>query len=252
MGHLGCHCGTISSVSVSFGTKYYAACGGKNVKVLDTTKEEEIKFHLDHYSGVWVPPEHEVRKLHEFLKDKGPSFKEVVRGMYDGIIEKCSDKPLWIMSDVINYDAPERNPNSSGNEFIGGAALYEVFGRTRDFAQHLVDNKIGFIMASPIVQNPSHRSKRNYSLNQGWIWIPPKQLDRAINVATRVGDDQFPTQKKWIATVGEDLGIADPDTVLKQVLETGSFPQPPKQSSRFSRQRGRDGRFLPLPKIRAA
>lgn len=243
---LGCHCNSISGVSATFGNRYYAANEGHNVEVLDTTKEKQFAYIRGEYSyDKPQSPLVEINKVVQYLKDKKFAFEDIAPEAYPEIIEKCKNYPLWVMSDVINYEAPARTP------VLGSNVVFETFGSTGAFVKYLIDNKIGYIMASPIVQNPSHRSKTNYSLNQGWFWIPPKHLDRALNVGKYYGTEQFPSKKEWIETVGKDLGfmgIEHPEKVLKSVLNTGAFPK----ETRFPLKRGSNGRFLSKPNISAA
>lgn len=241
---LGCHCGYIAGVSASFGSGFYAANKGKNVEVLDIEKEKPIKYQQN-WDGVAVVPVEESKKVMKYLQSIKFTFEDTGKTGYPDIVEKCSGFPLWIMSDVINRSAPARKGLTT---LLGSDSEYEVFGHTSDFAKYLIDNKIGYVMASPIVQNPSHRSKTNYSLNQGWFWIPPTHLKRAINVSSMHGEDQFPNKEDWAAIVGVDLGLDTSDAILAQAFNDGIFPQ----DNRFKQRRGANGRFLPTPRISAA
>jgi len=246
---LGCHCGSLNGVSANFGNRYYAAIS-KNVEILDTTKEKPIRYVRDYYSEHPCTPKDEIVKVVEYLKEKKVQFADIAGpDALNQLVEKCSNYPVWVMSDVINYEAPARKPAATS----GYDVIYEMFGSTGDFAKYLIDNKVGYIMASPIVQNPSHRAKNNYSLNQVWFWIPPKHLERAIDVGNVYGDAEFPSKEKWLKTVGGDLGIPEPEKVLEAVLNKGVFPERKPEEVRFRRQ-GRDakGRFLPFPNISEA
>lgn len=218
---IGCHCGSISGVQAYFGNSYYAACGGRNIEVLDKEKEKQFRYSRDDYNEMWKPPKEELDKVIAHFKEVDLKFSDICVAAYPQIVEKCKSVPLWVMSDVINYDAPVRKiPTGS----MGKDILYEAYGSTREFAKYLIDNKIGYMLASPIVQNPSHRVEKNYSLNQAWFWVHPAHLIRSIDVAEAHGADQFPSQEQWIKTVGEDLDIKDSE-VLKSVLNTGVFPE---------------------------
>jgi hypothetical protein len=227
---LGCHAGSISGVTASFGNSYYAANEGKNIFVLDTKKEKQFPFVRVDYGSTAPPPE-EHRNVVQHLKKINLKFTDFGEDIYLDIIKKCSYTPLWVMSDVINMNAPARKTA------LGGGVSYEMFGSTRDFAKYLIDNKIGYVLSSPIIQNPGHRSDSNYSLNQGWFWIPPDHLKRAINAAEVYGDDNFPSQEAWIETIRGDLGASSGADILKTVLNDGVFPEPVKVF------RGSDGRF---------
>jgi hypothetical protein len=193
-----------------------------------------------------LPPIEETKKVIEYLRSLKLKFTDISDSAYPNIVEKCKNYPLWVMSDVINYEAPVRKIS------YGIEIMFELFGSTGDFVTYLIDNKIGYVLASPIVQNPTHRSTTNYSLNRGWFWIPPAHLARAIDVAEAYGDDKFPSERDWAETVGYDLryskGNIKTEVVLKAVLNDGVFP---KTEKRF-RHRDRNGQFLPEPKISAA
>jgi hypothetical protein len=219
VGTLGCHCGSISGVTASFGTLYYAANNGRNVEVLDTTKEPQFRFQGSGGYGTAAPPEKELTKVRDYLRNSNVTFNDLSELAYPQIVQNCSALPLWLMSDVINYEAPARKVQPTSANII-----YEVFGHTSDFAKYLIDNKIGYMMASPIVQNPSHRSSINYSLNQGWIWIPPNHLNRAVNVGKTYGSRKFPNKETWIKTIGTDIGKENEEDILKAVFNDGVFP----------------------------
>lgn len=247
---LGCHCGSISGVSANFGSGYYAANGGRNVEVLDSTKEEPIVYTQMPYSATMGPPKSEINKVLAHLKAIKLTFADIAADGYKEIAAKCKSLPLWVMSDVINYEAPARKP--LGSPMLEDA-VFEMYGHTADFAKYLIDNKIGYVMSSPIVQNPAHRMKTNYSLNQGWFWIPPNHTERAVDVASSSGDDLFPSKEDWIKKVGADLAIVDDitgDITLRTVFNSGTFPD----TKRFKRERarGRNGQFLPEPHIKEA
>ncbi len=229
---LGCHCGSINGININFGSRYHAANNGKNVEVLDTTLEKQIAYRKDGYTSVWVTPQSEIKKVIEYLVKINLSFKDFDSNIFEDVVKKCENVPLWILSDAINYEAPARK-----GPYDPISSEYLAIARTRDFAKYLIDNKIGYVMASPIVQNPAHRSIKNYSLNQGWFWIPPKHLERAVNVASVYGDDKFPKKDKWAETIAADLNTI-PDKVFKEVFDEGEFPE----TSCFLRRR-KDGRF---------
>lgn len=230
-GSLGCHCGTISGVNLSFGGRYNQANHGKDIEVLDTTKEPQFEYRRDVFTNNWAPPSDEKLKVHEFLKKLKLKFEDFGAEVYIKLIEQCKNLPLWVMSDVINKEAPQRKIKGPTGDSI-------VFGSTRGFAKYLIDNKIGYMLASPIVQNPSHRMVGNYSLNQAWFWIPPQHISRSINVAKIYGANQFLDKKDWSEIVGKDLCIPK-DEVFKAVLESGVFPEP-----RF--KRSANGRFAKI------
>lgn len=219
---LGCHAGSISGVSASFGSGYYAANNGRNVEVLDTTKEKPLIYSREEYTGNQCPSKAEISKVGKYLRDIDFEFSSIYEDAYKEIIDKCGACSLWVMSDVINSEAPARKVRSDIGG--GGTPVYESFGTTAGFAKYLIDNKIGYMLASPIIQNPSHRLKNNYSLNQAWFWIPPQHLLRAIDTARVYGEEKFPSKEDWIKTVGTDLGIESAEDVLKAVLNDGVFP----------------------------
>lgn len=256
---LGCHCGTISGITAGFGNHYYAANAGKNIQVLDTKLEPPIRYKREQYSSYWVTPPGETRKVLDYLRTQNLKFSDIAGSGngYDTLIESLSQHPLWVMSDVINYEAPARKPKFAA--VFGGSeeiTEYEVFGTTADFAQYLIDKKIGYVMASPVIQNPLHRSSHNYSLNRGWFWIPPKHLERAIDVAEVYGEDQFPSRETWLKTIKQDLAnysvpgtpVPEDKEVMNLVLNDGVFPAVER---RFARKRDERGRFV-APNINEA
>lgn len=230
---LGCHCGSIAGVTASFGNNYYGANNGRNIKVIDTKNEKQITYSARDYDYS-SPPADEIAKVTKHFKDINLKFTDIAKDAYKSIVDKCNNLPLWAMSDVINYRAPARTPKMASTDIV-----YEMYGSTGEFAQYLIDNKIGYVMATPIIQNPNHRSKTNYSLNRGWFWIHPNHLARAIDVANVYGEDQIPTKEDWMKTVGYDLGLKTPEDVLKATLNDGVFPE----SVGVFKNRGSDGRF---------
>lgn len=226
---LGCHCGSIQGVNAVFGSQYHAANNGKNVEVLDTTKEKQIVYIKVNglYDNYHTIPKEETDKIVQYMRDTKLKFSDIAEEGLPQLAQKCSNLPLWVMSDVINHEALVRRPKSGVHDFI-----YEVFGSTAQFAKYLIDNKIGYIIASPIVQNPTHSSKTNYSLNQVWLWIPPGHLPRALNVTTVYGEEKFPSIDSWITTIGQDLGLSTKEDVIKNVFDGGVFPS---EESRFKR-----------------
>lgn len=217
-GYLGCHCGTITGVFASFASSYSAANGGKNIEIMDASKEAPIKYTRDVYGGYYVAPSAEVSLVKKHLDKLKLTFADIGEGAYESIVEKCKRVPLWMMSDVINAEAPARKA-------LLTSVSFEMFGSTAQFAKYLIDTKCGFVMASPIVQNPGHRMGGNYSLNQGWFWIPPQHLSRSVNVARSHGRELFPPREKWLAQVGADLGLEQHKDILKSVFNTGRFPK---------------------------
>lgn len=256
--HLGCHCGTITGVVATFGGGYSAGNNGRNIEVMDTSIEPQFRFTKNKYTGNSEPPAQEIAKVLKYLRNKKFDFQDIVENGYDALAQKCSNYPLWVMSDAINYGAPAKAPPPMFTEKDDFCS----YGRTADFAKYLINNKIGYVMASPIIQNPTHRVMGNYSLNQGWFWIPPKHIERAIDVAEVHGETLFPSQEDWIKRVGGDIAISrgeingNPiimvprdEEVLKAVFNTGVFPTVEK---RFTRKRSANGRFLAAPNINEA
>lgn len=241
--NVGCHCGSISNVQLTFGSGYWAVAQGKNIEILDKVKEpEEIKYTIPRYSdyGILEAPKAEVAKVIKYLRDTNFKFSDAGETGYEDIVRMCSVTPIWVLSDVINMESPARDPSKVADRAgLKTNPTYIVVASTRDFAKYLIDNKVGYVFESPIVQNPNHRTKDNYSLNKVWIWIPPTQLERSLNTGAAYGEEQFPSPEQWTATVGFDLGIQDPDKILKQALNDGILP---RTTERFQR-RSIDGRF---------
>src|ERR1700761_5542557 len=198
---VGCHCGSISSVSITFGSSYYAANRGNNLQIIDASKGPAVKKARGDY-GNMVPSRDEYQLVGEYLKKIDFKFETVAEETYDHIIGMCNKYPLWVLSDVVNKDAPIRKQKTYN---LGVNLFYESFGSTLGFVKYLMANKKGYVLASPIIQNPNHKTKSNYSLNQAWFWIPPEHLSHTLNVAEAHGEDLLPTDIQWAAQVADDV-----------------------------------------------
>lgn len=243
--NVGCHCSSLSHITVYFGSGFYGVEKGKNIEVLDTEKEKDLVYTYNKFSGLYEPPTVEVEKVVAYLEKNTPKFDHM-EGFYDQAIDRCSNIPMWIISDVVNLEAPVRK-----STFQPGYAALKHVVRTADFVKYLIDKKIGYVMASPIIQNPAHRNPKNYSLNRTWLWIHPKHLERTICTTEVFGEDLIPTEKEWKERVGKDLGLKD-EEVVKKVFESGVFPEikkySPPQKRRWHSLRGEGGRFIPALK----
>lgn len=232
---LGCHALGISGVKLTLGSSYYAMNGGKNIEILNPKNAEKIKYPKSYSSGGYTTPEDEYTLVVKYLNE----HKEITDGLTEKMYKAAADNgnlthALFVMSDVINHEAPARKQKLLN-------IIYETYGSTKGFAEYLIKNKIGYVMASPIVQNQQHRNVANYSLNRAWIWIPPAALERAINVGEVFGEDLFPPKELWLERIARDLGVKDKETVLSRVLNDGVFPS---RDPRFTPRRGTDGRFI--------
>lgn len=232
---LGCHCGSISSVYASFGSGYYGANNGKNIEILDKGLEKPIAFRKDTYGSTYVASAEEYKKITDHFKEIDLKASDFSEDLYKGLIEGCATTPLWVLSDVINWGTPVRAPlPGPSTEY-----LYQAYGNTGNFVKYLIEGRIGYVLASPIIQNPNHRSGSNYSLNQGWFWIPPNHLERAIDVSEAFGGDQFPSKEAWAEIISKDLCYL-PEKIPGIVLAGGVFPE----TGLFKPGRGDDGRFI--------
>lgn len=220
----GCHTGSISHTSLSVdGLEPYAYLDKKE----GAKAGNKLKFIKGDY-GYHNPTPELATALTKYFKDKEIGFKDFPDA-FSALEKKLGTIPIWFLSDVINYGSPERGSLTNKQYPVGGWSL-AINGRTCDFAKYLIDNKIGYIFSSPIIQNPNHRSKGKYSLNQAWMWIPPAALPRTLDVSEEMGRDQFPEKEDWMKTIGEDLrlNLTSPTfslDVSKQVFEGGVFPE---------------------------
>jgi len=231
---IGCHCGQISSVKLTWGQGYYSGGDGKNIKLIDSSKEPAIVWKRDKYNDYYVAPDEEVLLVEKFLREiKKLDTPDFLKLVYDEVVDRCKDIPLWVLSDAINYGSDAKNPIKIESGYPLDRYVYVNIGGTGKFAKYLIDNKIGYVLQSPIIQNPLHRSMGNYSLNQGWFWIPPKHLARAIDTAEAFGDDQFVSKEAWEATVAKDLKLKDPLEACKRAFNEGVFPE----EKRFRRKK---------------
>lgn len=246
---LGCHAGTISNVSATFTSLYSPIARVSNIRVLKPAPEDSeiklTKLNSGPYAGYFFPIEEEIQKINAHLQAKKISFDDFGDEICSGIAKACADTPIWILSDVINYYAPARNggraptPEESTLK-IENKISTAIIGRTVTFAEYLIKSKTGYVLESPIVQNPAHRSWGNYSLNRIWIWIPPLHLKRALGISAQYGEKNFPSIDSWKDIVFGDLklssdfnakyfeNILDPtitrETVEKVVFNDGIFP----------------------------
>jgi hypothetical protein len=220
---LGCHSGTISGVKAGWGTGYYSGAKERNLKVLDNTQGDEIKWKRDAYNDYYTPPKEEVDKIVAFLTALNAGIEEpsFLVDTYKQVIELCKNIPMWILSDAINYGSKSRTPIASDPY---SRYSYVAVGSTGQFAKYLIDNSIGYVLQSPTIQNPSHKSLGTYSLNRAWIWIPPQHLNKALDTAEAFGDDKFPSHEDWSKAIAADLGLRDPAQAVEYAFNNGVFP----------------------------
>lgn len=214
----GCHASTMSSVRLQL-------LPGNPFEWIDKDKVKAgqtlIKTGL--YGEIALDPKI-AEELAPFLAanpicaDDHPTFAAEV-------VVKSQATPLWFLTDVVNRGSPARSNGGYGAVMEYGIVIPPI--RTLQFAQYLIKNKIGYVLESPLIQNPMHRYNSDYSINQGWVWIPPEHAKRAIGQAQEHIGSEFPSEDQWVERVGKDVGIkTGAADVLKQVFADGRFPEP--------------------------
>lgn len=258
---LGCHCGSISSVTAYIQAPYSITTAIPNIQVIKVTKEDPAvrteRCTSGAYTGYYCPVKDELDKINEHLKKHNITFDSFSEEFSKAIAEQCKPVPIWVLSDVINYGSPARSsgiipdPKSMENlqVVLGCPSGTTIIGRTCKFADYLIRNEIGYVMESPIVQNPLHRSWGGYSLNRVWLWIPPNHLERTLGVTGQYGSKKFPTLEAWRKKIYSDLYVSNrsvghyvqkrmdaaeisEDIVDKVVFDGGVFPD----ENRFTRK----------------
>jgi hypothetical protein len=237
-GGTGCHTGSMSGIYITL----EHTCPFQYIDVdHKVIKKFPYRLSMGDY-GIMKANTELVEALKVKLKDKPITWADFPDA-YASIASSCESIPIWFISDVINYDAPARGGTIGGFHDAYGirAQIPElmIHGRTHHFAQYLVENKIGYVYSSPMVQNPSHRMSTNYSLNQAWMWIPPTHLQRCVDVSEETGKDKFPLKNDWFKTIGKDLGYEYDSTefmeevISKRVFDSGKFPSRRSDEQRF-------------------
>lgn len=228
-GGLGCHAGTISGVNASFGYGMYAPNGGRSIEVLDTTKEPELMYtrQQGHSYRNPEPPVEESKKVLEYIKTH--DFNDVSLDAYRAIVDVANLHPIWILSDVVNRGSKVRENGYEPPPRGSGAAedVFYYIATTAGFVKYLIDKKIGYVLTSPIVQNPAHRMDNNYSLNQVWVWIPPNHLNRTLSAAAQHGEDRLPSKEDWAKVVSADFesGVKDPVEYCTRLFADSRYPE---------------------------
>lgn len=212
---VGCQASTMAGISLLF--------ANPAIEWLEPTKDKLWKDESYYGSRVIAP--NILRPLLEYL-EKHPITVEDAPDLHEKVVAKASSIPIWFISDVINTDAPARGgtPNVHTGTLDAATSVPLPIGRTQDFARYLIDKKIGYIVETPIVQNPLHRVMNNYSLNMAWLWIPPNHLPRVHGRASEYGKENIPSEKEWIETLAVDLRLK-PEDVLKSVFKDEVMPE---------------------------
>lgn len=195
---LGCHAGTITGVKLEIGR------GGKiPAEILDPSLEKKgVKITHELYGGHYLLPD-ETKRITDYMNANDIDYRKLPN-FFDSLLVKTQSIPIWVLSDVINAEAPGR---AFGSVVNPGRPNSLTKGHTTDFVKWLIANGKGYVQGSPIVQNPLHRMAGNYSLNQVWFWIHPKHLERSVRgTAFQTGDDVFPDWDTWYKTVQKDIG----------------------------------------------
>lgn len=205
---LGCHAGTITSIGLSL------IQSGKQVLEVLEPEPGAVLTIPSSYGGYPVMHPVEYKKVEAYLNAHKVDYR-YVPGFFEKIVQETRSIPIWVISDVINTDAPARSQGSALNP--GHKHSYTA-GRTADFVQWLIRTGTGYVQGSPIIQNPQHRMQTNYSLNQVWTWVHPAHLARtAPGTAFASGEERLPSWDEWYGTVGKDLGLKTREEVEKGV-----------------------------------
>lgn len=85
------------------------------------------------------------------------------------------------------------------NKFYRGMRPQPV--NTTSFANYLIQNKIGYVTASPLAVNCVHKVPNDFSLVQTWVWIPPDAL--AFKPQKYLGRGKIKTRDELVATLME-------------------------------------------------
>lgn len=227
---MGCHCGTIGGLGVTF-NQYSAGA----LTVLDKSKElKGLKItYKNTYQEECILPE-EWKKACAAITEVDWSINQ--DEAFEDVVKTAEDIPVYFLSDVVNVGANARPAEAYGS--ITPKTL-----RVADFANWLADKKIGYLMGSPIIQNPLHRIKAgqlaskappNYSLNRIWVWVHPKHLPRTLKDSSfETGAENLVDWTDWYVQVGKDLAIKDPtmDKVADYVFKDHKVPQPSRFAS---------------------
>jgi len=221
---LGCHCGSISSVSAYLMSPYGLGTDIPGVQIIKPTKDDPavkcIRQTSGPYAGYWGLAPEEMDKINSYLKKEKITFDSFSPEFCGSIVKLCEKVPIWVLSDAINASSPARNSGAtSRDDTLKSSAVLQlgsrndglnntVIGRTSVFADYLIRNKVGYIFESPIVQNPLHRHWGGYSLNRVWLWIPPNHLDRTLGVTAQYGQEKFPDLDSWKKIIFSDLQVS--------------------------------------------
>jgi hypothetical protein len=221
-GNLGCHTGIMTGISFYTGAKPSAGRDYKWLQYINNNKGE-MQYQRKYSYGIYHPDQKEVKKFFDYLLEKNFSFEDDKEIFYKHVIEQARAIPIWVIGDVINVGSKVRFMPDYSLGIVERYDLaddtYKILVRPNDFVDYLIRNKIGYIMESPVVQNPAHRTADNYSLNQVFFWIHPDHFSRTLNMSAEHGADALPTEDEWRNTISLDL---------QALLAKRSFFSPPK------------------------
>lgn len=205
---LGCHAGTITNVKLEI----QRINGSIPAEILDPSLEKKgLKISMEEYGGHYLLPA-ERERIVEYMNANDIDYRKLPN-FFDSLVVRTQNVPIWVLSDVINAEAPGR---AFGSVINPGREKNLAKGHTTDFVKWLIANGKGYVQGSPIVQNPLHRTQGNYSLNQVWIWVHPRHLERSVKgTAFQTGDEGFPDWDTWYKTVGKDLAERKLDSLEK-------------------------------------
>lgn len=108
---------------------------------------------------------------------------------------------------------------------------YATYNFTKRFIKYIIENKVGTVVASPLVFNKSHSTAPR--MCQGFFWVPP--LFEAMSlpcttyeftsrkISSEGGNVKFPAIEKWMEPY-VDRSYKRPKTKKKVVSEEELFP----------------------------
>lgn len=228
--YFGCHCTYMNNIKVQPDWNSLTKLDGTKVPTDQwgggpRTGKGEIQKLLDAYVIPQEIKEDIFKGLLARYVPKGPGLQNT-----DSYVPRIGPYgPTFVlMSDNINSWTPDF-PKDSG---IHSPTIVKGL-KTSEFAQWLMDNEIGIVIASPIGRNQFHQTKENFSLTRAWIWMPPGHAYYAMPDSARVtGTKVQPTRQGWMEDIlvtmphlEEQAKIDGLEKVLgKQLFKSGKIP----------------------------
>lgn len=157
----------------------------------------------------------------EFIKEKKEQLFQMVVNNFSrkGTVKAFSGYTLVFMSDHINSNTEGVNRGATA-EYAVRIPGFKV----HDFVQWLVENKHGIVTGSPVTASQYHQSgKGNFSVNQGWIWIPPGFEPLTIPDTAFVSNlESLGTEEEYFQTLRTKLDMGVPE-IRKTLFKNSVF-----------------------------